>query len=134
MKLLASLRACFDKVQSDLDFCFFLNELKKYNVVSYVHFVSTGNTIIVTSHNVTFSLKEDRRLLKVNSKTNYSCIADVANLHFSGGVTYDMYCQILADAGVFKWSVDLKMENRMYWSRKNKLLHSEKLFKDKIID
>ncbi|HBV6391069.1 TPA: DUF1398 domain-containing protein, partial [Klebsiella aerogenes] len=90
-------------------------------------FVATGNVNFVMSSDTFVSLKSNRKLLRVNSQACRTLTREAARRHFSGITPFDIYCAELANAGVFKWVVDLNEKTRHYWSKDNTLLHMENM-------
>lgn len=121
MELLDLLRTIFERVRTDADFISFTEVLLENNVSYYIYFVATGNVNFVMSSDTFVSLKSNRKLLRVNSQSCRALTRDAARRHFSGITTFDNYCAELANAGVFKWVVDLNEKTRHYWSKDNTL-------------
>ena len=127
MELLDLLRTIFERVRTDADFISFTEVLLENNVSYYIYFVATVNVNFVMSSDTFVSLKSNRKLLRVNSQSCRALTRDAARRHFSGITTFDNYCAELANAGVFKWVVDLNEKTRHYWSKDNTLLHMENM-------
>ena len=127
MELLDLLRTIFERVRTDADFISFTEVLLENNVSYYIYFVATGNVNFVMSSDTFVYLKSNRKLLRVNSQSCRALTRDAARRHFSGITTFDNYCAELANAGVFKWVVDLNEKTRHYWSKDNTLLHMENM-------
>ncbi|EHH6606153.1 DUF1398 domain-containing protein [Escherichia coli] len=127
MEFVDMLNMLIEQVRNDLDFTSFLTGLRNNNIIYYIHFISTGNVRFITTTDAIISIKSKRKIILINSGSNIKKIKNIARLHFSGKLNYEQYCTALADAGVFKWSVDLAEERRDYWSKDNILLHTEKV-------
>jgi uncharacterized protein YbcV (DUF1398 family) len=127
MEFVDMLNMLIEQVRDDLDFTSFLTNLRNNNIIYYIHFISTGNVRFITSTDAIISIKSKRKIIRVNSSSSTEKTKNTARLHFSGQLSYEQYCTALADAGVFKWSVDLTEEHRSYWSKDNVLLHTEKV-------
>ena len=119
------LNGFFEQVRCESDFLQFLTKIKQNDISYYIYFVATGNVQIVTTADTYLSLKSERRLIKVTQHASESLTRIAARRHFSGVTLFDQYCRELANAGVFKWVVDVDEVNRRYWSKDNRLLHSE---------
>jgi Phage envelope protein len=64
----------------------------------------------------------------VNTQACPELTQKAAKRIFSGKSSYEQFYNELAQAGVFKWVVDLNNQTRFYWSKDNQLLHSENIF------
>lgn len=123
MELQLILNKYFERVRRDANFNAFLIDLEHNNIAYYIYFVATGNVKIITHTGHFISVKSNRKLIKVSSTTNAELIKFTSAKHFSGGHSYEKYCNDLATAGVFKWIVELNQKTRQYWSKDNKLLY-----------
>lgn len=127
MESLQILKEHLEKVRMDADFSVFINTLNDNNVAYYVYFVATGNITFVKKNEDFVPLKSSRYLLKISSAVSARKTRIAAERHFSGEATYEIYCRDLANAGVFRWIVDLSTNVRSYYSVTNELLHTESL-------
>ncbi|HAT1613320.1 TPA: DUF1398 domain-containing protein [Raoultella planticola] len=123
MALPERLSQIFERVRGDLDFALFLSALQHNNVAYYIYYLPTGNIQFVTNTDAVISMKSNRDLLVVNTKTHLAKIKLAAKKHFAGESGYDEFCIALAEAGVFKWVTDLHDKKRRYWSVDNVLLY-----------
>lgn len=117
----------FERVRHNLDFISLSSDLRRNNISHYIYFVATGNIKLITCTDSYISLKNHRRLVKVNGCSCSELTREAARRIFSGETTYEQFYTELAHAGVFKWVVDLHSLTRSYWSKDNYLLHSENI-------
>ncbi|HCM7228898.1 TPA: DUF1398 family protein [Klebsiella aerogenes] len=127
MESLSLLREHLEKVRMDADFSAFISTLNDNNIAYYVYFVATGNITFVKKNEDFVPLKSSRYLLKINPAVSARDARIAAKRHFYGETTYEIYCGELANAGVFRWIVDLSTNVRSYYSVTNRLLHTESL-------
>ncbi|CAH6661205.1 Putative cytoplasmic protein [Pseudocitrobacter vendiensis] len=80
--------------------------------------------MITTSDNYV-SVEGGRRIIKISANASKFLTRVAAKRHFAGKTSYEQYCLELANAGVFKWIVDLNENRRFYWSKDNLLLYCE---------
>ena len=127
MELLARLGHFFEQVRSDADFATFAGELRRHQVSYYIYFVTTGNVNFVMANDDVISIKSARGLLRVCTEVSHCLTRAAVIRHFAGAINFEQYCQDLASAGVFKWTVDLEDNTRHYWSKDNTLVFKERL-------
>ncbi|MFY2735936.1 DUF1398 family protein [Pseudocitrobacter faecalis] len=127
MELHDEISGFFAQVRDNLDFVALTAALQRNNISHYIYFVATGNIKLITHADSYISLRCHRRLVKVNSRSCPELTRLAANRIFSGKSNYEQFYNELAQAGVFKWVVDLNNQTRFYWSKDNTLLHSENI-------
>lgn len=128
MELHDEISGFFALVRDNLDFVALTASLQRNNISHYIYFVATGNIKLITHTDSYISLKCHRPLVKVNTQACPELTQKAANRIFSGKSSYEQFYKELAQAGVFKWVVDLNNQTRFYWSKDNQLLHSENIF------
>lgn len=127
MEFRVMLKSYFEQVRCKSDFLTFLTELQRNNVSYYIYFVATGNVKVITTSDNYVAVESNRGLIKISASSSKFLTRIAAKRHFSGRTSYEEYCLELANAGVFKWIVDLNENMRFYWSQDNRLLYSENI-------
>lgn len=125
MEFRVMLKSYFEQVRCKSDFLTFLTELQRNNVSYYIYFVATGNVKVITTSDNYVSVQSSRGIIKISANASKFLTRVAAKRHFAGRTSYEQYCVELANAGVFKWIVDLNENMRFYWSKDNRLLYCE---------
>jgi Phage envelope protein len=125
MEFRVMLKSYFEQVRCKSDFLTFLTELQRNNVSYYIYFVATGNVKVITTSDNYVSVEGSRGIIKISANASKFLTRVAAKRHFAGRTSYEQYCLELANAGVFKWIVDLNENMRFYWSKDNQLLYCE---------
>jgi Phage envelope protein len=119
------LRSLFLQARKQIAFHELIEELKNQHIIYYVHFVSTGNVNLVDSEGHIRIIEGNYSVKRVMAHPNEALIKAASRRHFSGEIDYEEYCVLIANAGVYKWVVDLVHMTREYVGLSDKAILTE---------
>ncbi|MEO3990576.1 DUF1398 family protein [Pseudocitrobacter cyperus] len=130
IEALIILRTLFSEARTQITLHDLIKELENQNIVFYVHFVSTGNVNLVDSDGGIRIIEGEYSVKRVNQRANEALIREASRRHFSGEIGYEEYCTRVANAGVYKWIVDIKQMTRKYVGLSDKVIFCEEITVD----
>ncbi len=107
------------KVKTGADYPSYVQELKKLGVVKYDFIVKNGANVFFGEGN--FSVKKQK--VAMNSSSNK--LSHTIAIHQQGKTDFPTFCVQAAEAGVEKWTSDLKKMAVIYYDCKGKELLAE---------
>lgn len=110
------------KVKSGADFPNYIQELIELGVISYSIYVSDGHTDYYGEDN--FHLISDAKypVLAVAEKSDIEKLKHALTIHQQGQTNYMTFCKHSADAGVQRWTVDIKNMLCTYYDKKGETM------------
>ena len=108
------------RVQSGADYPRLVQELKDMGVQSYDHVVAEGSNVYYGGggHAVTISQSQER--IPVAAQSSAEKLRQSISIHQQGKTDYPTFCRQAGEAGVAKWTSDLRALTVTYSDRSGK--------------
>jgi len=115
------------KVKSGSDFPAYIQELIQLGVTGYNTFVKDGHAVYFGGDG--YKIQSDPKYpeLIIAENTDHNTFALNLKIHQQGQTDYFTFCRHAAEAGVEKWTVDLKKMTCAYYDTAGNVLLEEKI-------
>lgn len=115
------------KVKSGADFPHYIQELTEVGVISYSIYVNDGHTDYQGIDN--FHLVSDAKYptLTIAENGDIERLKHALSIHQQGQTNYMTFCKHSADAGVYKWTVDITNMLCTYYDKDGDTMLVEKI-------
>jgi uncharacterized protein YbcV (DUF1398 family) len=127
MFLLKDIKEAHAKVKSGADFPAYIQELIKLGVIKYDSFVNDGHTIFFGGADYKVQSESKYSVLAVSDKSDPESFKKYLKIHQQGQTDYLTFCRHSAEAGIEKWTVDMKNMTCTYFDKANNKILEEKI-------
>lgn len=124
---LADIQTAHAKVKSGADFPAYIQDLIQLGVVAYDTFVSDGRAVYFGNDGYSMQSESKYPELTIAEKAEGETFASNLKIHQQGQTDYLTFCRHSAEAGVEKWTVDLKKMTCSYYDTAGNVLLEEKI-------
>ena len=107
------------KVKTGADFPAYIQDLLKLGVTKYDNFVSDGHVIYFGNSDYQIQSESTYAELTVADKSDLDSFRNSLKIHQQGQTDYVTFCRHAAEAGVEKWTVDMKYMTCTYFDKNN---------------
>lgn len=115
------------KVKSGADFPAYIQDLIKLGVIKYDTFVSDGHAIFFGNNHYKIQSAAKYPALSVSDKSDREAFKKNLKIHQQGQTDYLTFCRHSAEAGIEKWTVDMKNMTCTYYDKENNNILEEKI-------
>ena len=107
MFTLEQIKQAYEKVKTEADFAFYIQELIDLGIKGYDTFISDGRVVYYgdTDHEASTDIKYEQ--LSVAAVTNKERFIEYLVMHESGQTDYYTFCQQAAQCGIAKCRIDI---------------------------
>lgn len=113
------------KVRNGADFPKYIKELISIGVTSYSIFVNDGHTDYYGKDNFHIASDAKYPTIPIPEKSNTENLKQALTKHQQGQTNYSTFCNDSANAGVYKWTVDLKNMQCAYYNKEGNVMLTE---------
>ena|ERR1700712_3178555 len=117
MFTIEQIRQAHANVKTGADFPAYIQEIKKFGVQSYEHFVSDGHIIYFGLSGFMLSAPPKWQPVSIATNGQPEKLAYEIKIHQQGKTDYPQFCRLAAEAGVEKWVVDMKKMMCTYYDQ-----------------
>ena len=111
------LKAVHSKVKSGADFPAYIQDIKKLDVREYSTFVGDGHTKYSGDDNYLVQTDPRYAVKKIADSGDTAKLTHSLKIHQQGQTDYFGFCQHAAEAGVAKWTVNIKGMTCTYYDK-----------------
>jgi len=105
------------KVKSGADFPQYIQNLIDLGLIGYDHYVCDGHSKYYGKDNFQIQSEVKYALLEIAPTGNIEALKDALKIHQAGGTDYLTFCSQSAEAGVEKWTLDMKKMTCVYYDK-----------------
>ena len=105
------------KVKSGADFPQYIQNLIDLGLIGYDHYVCDGHSKYYGKDNFQIQSEAKYALLEIAPTGNIEALKDALKIHQAGGTDYLTFCSQSAEAGVEKWTLDMKKMTCVYYDK-----------------
>ena len=125
MFTLEQVKAAHANVKSGADFPAYVQDLIRLDVKSYDIFVTDGRGEYHCEKNYSIRSAAGYATLNIVESSNTEAFRHKLKMHQQGKTDYATFCQDAADAGVEKWTVDMREMTCTYYDKAGNKLVTE---------
>jgi len=114
--------SALSKVQTGADYPRLVQDLKIIGIRKYDHFVADGSNIYFGDDDYRVTIEHDQVPIHVNNKSSKDLLKQSLKVHQNGETDYPTFCIHAGEAGVEKWTCDLKKMTVSYIDKEDKTL------------
>lgn len=114
--------SALSKVQTGADYPRLVQDLKIIGIRKYDHFVADGSNIYFGDDDYRVTIEHDQAPIHVNNKSSKDLLKQSLKVHQQGETDYPTFCIHAGEAGVEKWTCDLKKMTVSYIDKEDKTL------------
>ncbi|MEA5256530.1 DUF1398 family protein [Arcicella aquatica] len=105
------------KVKSGADFPQYVQNLIDLGLIGYDHYVCDGHSKYYGKDNFQIQSEAKYALLEISSTGNIEALRNALKIHQAGETDYLTFCRQSAEAGVEKWTLDMKKMTCVYYDK-----------------
>ncbi len=105
------------KVKSGADFPQYVQNLIDLGLIGYDHYVCDGHSKYYGKDNFQIQSEAKYALLKISLTGNIEALKNALKIHQAGETDYLTFCRQSAEAGVEKWTLDMKKMTCVYYDK-----------------
>jgi uncharacterized protein YbcV (DUF1398 family) len=117
--------SALSKVQTGADYPRLVQDLRIIGIRKYDHFVADGSNIYFGDDDYRVTIEHDQVPIHVNNKSSKDLLKQSLKVHQNGETDYPTFCIHAGEAGVEKWTCDLKKMTVSYIDKEDKTLLEE---------
>ncbi len=124
---LKDIKEAHSKVKTGADFPAYIQELIKLGVTKYDTFVYDGHAVFFGDIDYQIQSEPKYSALEVAGKSDLESFKRNLKIHQQGQTDYPTFCRHSAEAGVEKWTVEMKNMTCTYYDKSNHKMVEEKI-------
>ncbi|MDR6560618.1 MULTISPECIES: DUF1398 family protein [unclassified Arcicella] len=105
------------KVKSGADFPQYVQNLIDLGLIGYDHYVCDGHSKYYGKDNFQIQSEAKYALLEISLTGNIEALKNALKIHQAGETDYLTFCRQSAEAGVEKWTLDMKKMTCVYYDK-----------------
>lgn len=119
--------SALSKVKTGADYPQLVQDLKIIGISKYDHFVVDGTVIYFGDDDFRVTIEHDQPPIPVSDKSSKDKLKHSLKIHQKGETDYPTFCIHAGEAGVEKWTLDLKKMTVSYVDDKGHVLVVESI-------
>jgi uncharacterized protein YbcV (DUF1398 family) len=124
---LKDIKDAHSKVKTGADFPVYIQDLIKLGVIKYDTFVNDGHAIFFGADDYQIQSEPKYSVLIVADKSDEESFKNNLKIHQQGQTDYLTFCKHSAEAGIEKWTVEMKSMTCTYYDKSNHKMLEEKI-------
>jgi uncharacterized protein YbcV (DUF1398 family) len=114
--------SALSKVKTGADYPRLVQDLKLIGIRKYDHFVADGSNIYFGDDDYRVTIEHEQTPIPVSNKSSKDKLKHALKIHQKGETDYPTFCIHAGEAGIEKWTLDLKKMTVSYIDKEDKTL------------
>lgn len=119
---LSEFKKYFENDRSIKYFPEMVRRLHHLSVQGFVHFLPYGNVTFYSKKHEIIMLRGEKEYVHVSDNVDKSALIKTLHCYFDNNITYTLFCQSVAAAGICKWVVELDKGIIMFFSKNHDII------------